>query len=138
MAYLATLEREWRSCKIAVGGYCSSQRLYSIPYLPCLIIFFNKKNIKLLKWHPILTPTIGTKTLFMDAKTLFRVTKWHLAPLFWKLPLELLLVHHLHPLPLLLLLILHIKLPFFVFELLLTTILALASAFSIDDREVRA
>ena len=44
VAYLATLEREWRGCKIAVGGYCSSQRLYSISYLACLIIFFNKKN----------------------------------------------------------------------------------------------
>ena len=53
-------------------------------------IFFNK-NIELLKWHPILTPTIGAKTLFMGAKTLFRVAKWHLTPLFWQLPLELLL-----------------------------------------------
>ena len=44
VAYLATLEREWRGCKIAVGGYCSSQLLYSIPYLACLIIFFNKKH----------------------------------------------------------------------------------------------
>ena len=44
VAYLATLEREWRSCKIAVGGYYSSQRLYSISYLACLIIFFNKKH----------------------------------------------------------------------------------------------
>ena len=44
VAYLAILEREWRGCKIAVGGYCSSQRLYSIPYLACLIIFFNKKH----------------------------------------------------------------------------------------------
>ena len=40
------------------------------------------KNIKLLKWHPILTPTIRAKTLFMDAKKLFKVAKWHLAPLF--------------------------------------------------------
>ena len=30
MAYLAILEREWRGCKIVVGGYCSSQRLYFI------------------------------------------------------------------------------------------------------------
>ena len=45
VAYLATLEREWRGCKIAVGGYCSSQQLYSIPYLACLIIFFNKKTL---------------------------------------------------------------------------------------------
>ena len=44
VAYLATLERELRGCKIAVGGYCSSQRLYSIPYLASLIIFFNKKH----------------------------------------------------------------------------------------------
>ena len=56
------------------------------------------KNIELLKWHPILTPIIGAKTLFMGAKTLFmgaktlfRVAKWHLAPLFWQLPLELVL-----------------------------------------------
>ena len=90
MAYLATFERELRDCKIAVGGYCSSQRLYLIPYLACLIIFFLIKNIELLKWHPILTPTIGAKTLFMGAKTLIRVAKWHLAPLFWQLPLELL------------------------------------------------
>ena len=44
VTYLATLEREWRGCKIAVGGYCSSQRLYFIPYLASLIIFFNKKH----------------------------------------------------------------------------------------------
>ena len=44
VTYLATLERECRGCKIAVGDYCSSQRLYSIPYLACLIIFFNKKH----------------------------------------------------------------------------------------------
>ena len=44
VTYLATLEREWRGCKIAVGGYCSSQRLYYIPYLANLIIFFNKKH----------------------------------------------------------------------------------------------
>ena len=44
VGYLVTLEREWRGCKIAIGGYCSSQRLYSIPYLTCLIIFFNKKH----------------------------------------------------------------------------------------------
>ena len=44
VAYLATLEREWRGYKIAVGGYCSSQWLYFIPYLACLIIFFNKKH----------------------------------------------------------------------------------------------
>ena len=30
MTYLVTLERELRGCKIVVGGYCSSQRLYSI------------------------------------------------------------------------------------------------------------
>ena len=29
VTYLATLERKKRGCKIAVGGYCSSQRLYS-------------------------------------------------------------------------------------------------------------
>ena len=44
VAYLTTLEREWKGCKIAVSGYCSSQRLYFIPYLACLIIFFNKKH----------------------------------------------------------------------------------------------
>ena len=44
VAYLVTLEREWRGCKIVVGGYRSSQQLYSIPYLACLIIFFNKKH----------------------------------------------------------------------------------------------
>ena len=44
VAYFATLQREWRGCKIAVGGYCFSQRLHSIPYLACLIIFFNKKH----------------------------------------------------------------------------------------------
>ena len=44
VAYLTTLEREWKGCKITVGGYCSSQRLYSIPYLACVIIFFNKKH----------------------------------------------------------------------------------------------
>ena len=44
VAYLTILEREWRGCKIAVGGYCFSQRLYSISYLACLIIFFNKKH----------------------------------------------------------------------------------------------
>ena len=44
VTYLTTLKREWRGYKIAVGGYCSSQRLYSIPYLTCLIIFFNKKH----------------------------------------------------------------------------------------------
>ena len=43
MAYLATLERELRGCKIVVSGYCSSQRIYSISYLTSLIIFFNKK-----------------------------------------------------------------------------------------------
>ena len=43
VTYLVTLERELRGCKIAVGGYCSSQWLYFIPYLACLIIFFNKK-----------------------------------------------------------------------------------------------
>ena len=43
VAYLTTLEREWRGCKIAIGGYCTSQRLYFIPYLTSLIIFFNKK-----------------------------------------------------------------------------------------------
>ena len=45
VTYLATLERELRGCKIAVGDYCSSQRLYSIPYFACLIIFFNKKHL---------------------------------------------------------------------------------------------
>ena len=40
VTYLATLERELIGCKIAVGGYCSSQWLYSIPYLACLIRFF--------------------------------------------------------------------------------------------------
>ena len=30
--------------QIAVDGYCFSQRLYSIPCLACLIIFFNKKH----------------------------------------------------------------------------------------------
>ena len=30
MSYLTTLEREFRGCKIAVDGYCSSQRLYFI------------------------------------------------------------------------------------------------------------
>ena len=40
VAYLVTLERELRGCKIAVGGYRSSQRLYFISYLACLIIFF--------------------------------------------------------------------------------------------------
>ena len=44
VAYLATLERELRGCKIAVGGYCSSQWLYFIRYLANLIIFFNKKH----------------------------------------------------------------------------------------------
>ena len=44
MAYLATLEREWKGCKIVVDGYCTSQRLYFIPYLTSLIIFFNKKH----------------------------------------------------------------------------------------------
>ena len=74
MAYLETLEKELRGCKIAVGGYCSSQRLYSIPYLTSLIIFLNKK-IELLKWNSILAPTIGVKTLFRGAKTLFRIVK---------------------------------------------------------------
>ena len=49
VAYLATFEREWRGCKIVVGDYCSSQRLYSIPYLTSLIIFFLIKNIELVK-----------------------------------------------------------------------------------------
>ena len=44
MTYLITLERKLKGCKIAVDGYYSSQRLYSIPYLACLIIFFNKKH----------------------------------------------------------------------------------------------
>ena len=44
VVYLATLKREWRGCKIAVGGYCSSQLIYFIQYLACLIIFFNKKH----------------------------------------------------------------------------------------------
>ena len=30
VAYLTTLKRELRGCKIAVGGYCSSQQLYFI------------------------------------------------------------------------------------------------------------
>ena len=49
VAYLVTLERELRGCKITVGGYCLFQQLYSIPYLACLIIFFLIKNIELLK-----------------------------------------------------------------------------------------
>ena len=69
VAYLTTLEREWRGCKIAVGVYCTSQRLYFISYLTSL------RNIELLKWHPILAPTIGAKTLLRGAKTLFRVVK---------------------------------------------------------------
>ena len=44
MTYLVTLDRELRGCKIAVDGYCSSRRLYSIPDLASLIIFFNKKH----------------------------------------------------------------------------------------------
>ena len=72
--YLATLEREIRGCKMAVSDFCSSQQLYSILYLTSLIIFLIK-NIKLLKWHPNLAPTIGAKTLFSGTKTLFRVAK---------------------------------------------------------------
>ena len=44
VAYLATLEKELRGCKIVVGGYCTSQRLYFILYFASLIIFFNKKH----------------------------------------------------------------------------------------------
>ena len=72
--YLAILEREMRGCKMAVSDFCSSQQLYFILYLTSLIIFFNK-SIKLLKWHPNLAPTIGAKTLFSGAKTLFKVAK---------------------------------------------------------------
>ena len=45
VTYLTTLERELKGCIIAIGDYRSSQRLYSIPYLSCLIIFFNKKTL---------------------------------------------------------------------------------------------
>ena len=44
VAYLVTLKRELRGCKIAVDDYCSSRRLYSISYLASLFIFFNKKQ----------------------------------------------------------------------------------------------
>ena len=36
---------------MAVGGYCSSQRLYFISYLAYLIIFFNKKHL-IIKMAP--------------------------------------------------------------------------------------
>ena len=48
MAYLATLEKELRGCKITVGATVPLNDYIFIPYLASLIIFFNK-NIELLK-----------------------------------------------------------------------------------------
>ena len=44
MAYLVTLERELKGCKIAVGAIVPLNGYIFIPYLASLIIFFNKKH----------------------------------------------------------------------------------------------
>ena len=62
--------------------YCSSQRVYFHSIFGKFNYIFLIRNIELLKWHPILAPIIGAKTLIRGAKTLFRVAKWHLAPHF--------------------------------------------------------
>ena len=51
MSYLATLEREWRGCKIAVGATFPLNGYIFIPYLASLIIFFNKKHL-IIKMAP--------------------------------------------------------------------------------------
>ena len=51
MTYSATLEREWRDCKIAVGGDCSSQRAIFHLIFGKFNYIFLIKNIELLKWH---------------------------------------------------------------------------------------
>ena len=45
MVYLVILERELRSCKIAVGVTISLNGYIFIPYLISLIMFFNKKYL---------------------------------------------------------------------------------------------
>ena len=44
VAYLITLERELRDCKITIGATIPLNGYIFIPYLTNLIIFFNKKH----------------------------------------------------------------------------------------------
>ena len=44
MAYLVTLKRELKCCKIAIGDIVPLNGYIFISYLVSLIIFFNKKH----------------------------------------------------------------------------------------------